>query len=204
MLRIIRELKHVSSGNATTNFVVENVIMDSDPEAEISKELGCRPVLIDAKPVCASARERLWWLNFNLHAQQGEVLQKGSTRNELKLVEDPDKVNIWDVGWKPISSFKDSLPTVQGWRTWAAMPGDPRGIKMHLWPSKEGHPRSADAIARWENDHWSSAITFYEEYSMAQKGKALRCVCPTETERLLGSQPIGRIQRFVTPTKTTG
>ena len=102
MLRIIRELKHVSGGKVPTKFVVENVIMDGGPEDEITEELGCRPVLIDAKPVCASARERLWWMNFQLTANQGEVLDKGPRRNELKLVEDKGRLNVWDIGWGPL------------------------------------------------------------------------------------------------------
>ncbi len=60
---------------------------------------------------------------------------------------------------------------------------------MSKWPSREGHPRSKAAIERWEEDSWSSAITFYEDFNMPVRkvnGKLeRRVVSPIETERLL-------------------
>ena len=60
---------------------------------------------------------------------------------------------------------------------------DPRGI----------HIRSKEAIARWEQDKWSSAITFYEEKNMAQCLKPAtaetqnkRVISLTEAEGLFG------------------
>ena len=63
-------------------------------------------------------------------------------------------------------------------------PKDPRGI----------HIRSKEAIARFEQDKWSSAITFYEEKNMAQRNtksatadaQDRRVISATEAERLLG------------------
>ena len=76
------------------------------------------------------------------------------------------------------------MPTLQGWRTWDKQPNDPRGI----------HIRSKEAISRWEQDKWSSAITFYEEKNMAQSkittatadAQNMWVISPTEAERLLG------------------
>ena len=163
-------------------------MMDDEPEDIISHELGCRPVKIGAGPVCASARDRLFWLNFPMDKHTGEQLAKGPRRDELTLQQDPEKLNFWDEGWGPTSSFKQSMPTVQGWNAWTKQPPDPRGIKV----------RSEEAKQRWKDDKWSTAITFYEDWSLAQEkvptkkdsqNKPIysrRHVSPTETERLLG------------------
>ena len=163
-------------------------MMDDEPEGTISHELGCRPVKIGAGLVCASARDRLCWLNFTMNKQEGEDLQKGKRRDELTLKQDPEKLKFWDEGWEPTKAFKNSMPTIQGWSAWSKQPPDPRGIKV----------RSEKAKQRLKEDKWSTAISFYEDWSLAQekvarkkdeKGKPLyqlRHVSPTETERLLG------------------
>ena len=114
LLRVIRELKKVAGGRIRIYHAIENVMMDDEPEDTISHELGCRPVKIGAGPVCASARDRLFWLNFTMNKQEGEELQKGKRRDELTLKQDPEKLNFWDEGWGPTQASKASKPTVQG------------------------------------------------------------------------------------------
>ena len=185
---MIRELKKVARGRIRIYHAIENVMMDDEPEDTISHELGCCPMKIGEGPVCASARDRLFWLNFTMNKQEGEDLQKGKRRDELTLKQDPEKLKFWDEGWGPTKAFKNSMPTVQGWSAWSKQPPDPRGIKV----------RSGEAKQRWKEDKWSTAITFYEDWSLAQEKVAskkdekgqplyqLRHVSPTETERLLG------------------
>ena len=180
IIRILGELKKAAAGVLRVLFAVENVMMDPDPESVITEKLGCRPVKISAGQVCAANRDRLFWCNFPIEPGEGESMTKNKHRNELTMKKNLDKLNIWDKGWGAPPNFRGSLPTVQGWKTWNSQPRDPRGITV----------RSKDAIKRWENDKFSTAITFYEDYNMAYRlkdGKAdQRHVSPTETERLLG------------------
>ena len=111
-------------------------------------------------------------------------MTKGPVRNELILEPNPERVDSWDEGWGPTELFGGTMPPVQGWQTWSKQPKDPRGI----------HIRSKEAIARWEQDKWSSAITFYEEKNMAQcitksataDAQNELVISPTKAERLLG------------------
>ena len=122
LVRVIRELRKAARGRIKIDHAIENVMMDDEPEDIISHELGCRPVKIGAGPVCASARDRLFWLNFPMDERAGERLAKGPRRDELTLQQDPQKLNFWDEGWGPTSSFKQSMPTVQGWNAWTKQP----------------------------------------------------------------------------------
>lgn len=45
-------------------FFLENVVMKTDWEYEISKKLGCMPVLINSALVSAQVRKRLYWTNI--------------------------------------------------------------------------------------------------------------------------------------------
>ena len=105
---------------------------------------------------------------------------KNKKRNSLTLANNPKKLDFWDEGWSRPPSFRGHLPTLQGWSAWSRQPSDPNGIKV----------RSKEAISRWRDDNWSSAITFYEDYNMAfktrQGKKEYRVISPTEAERLLG------------------
>ena len=134
-------------------------MMDKEPESIISEHLGDRAIKISASPVCASGRHRLFWFDFERQPFEDETLNKGHVRNELILEPNPERVVSLDEGWGPTNLCDGTMPTVQGWKTWNMQPKDPRGI----------HIRSKEAIARFEQDKWSSAITFYEEKNMAQR-----------------------------------
>ena len=159
-------------------------MMDKEPESIISEHLGDRATKISPSPVCAAGRDRLFWFDFDLQPLEDETLTKGPVRNELIMEPNPERVDFWDEGWGPTELFDGTMPTVQGWQTWSKQPKDPCGI----------HIRSKEAIARWEQDTWSSAITFYEEKNMAQcmlkpataETQNERVISLTEAERLLG------------------
>ena len=95
--------------------IIENVIMDEDPENTISEYLAERPTKIPAGPVCAANRDRLFWLDFSVSPMPGERLEKGTQRNVLTLVEDSHKCDIWDEGWDLFHSSKGTfLPYKDG------------------------------------------------------------------------------------------
>ena len=52
--------------------------MDSEPEDTISKEMGGRPTKIPAGPVCASNRDRLFWIDFTI-----TPLEEEKRKNEI-------------------------------------------------------------------------------------------------------------------------
>jgi site-specific DNA-cytosine methylase len=183
LTRILELMKRAAGNSIPVKHIVENVMMDAEPENIISEHLGERATKISASPVCAAGRDRLFWFDFQLQPLEDESLIKGTTRNELILEPDAERLDFWDEGWGPTQQFDGTMPTVQGWQTWTKQPKDPRGI----------HIRSKEAIARWEQDKWSSAITFYEEKNMAlclepatAETENLRVISPTEAERLLG------------------
>ena len=89
LVRILSDLRKAAAGKTRIAFCVENVMMDPEPKEQISSELGCRPVKISAGPVCASNRDRLFWLNFPIVPTKGETLRKDKVQNELTLVKDP-------------------------------------------------------------------------------------------------------------------
>ena len=108
---------------------------------------------------------------------------------ELKMAPLGSRLTFWDKGSGSGPDFKGSRPTMQGWRSWDREPPDARGINIG----------SNEAIARWKEDKWSSAIAFYESYNMAHKigsgtaenhSPSQRVISASEGERLLGF-PVG-------------
>ena len=186
LVRILGVIQQEAGTTIPDRHIVENVMMDDRPEDAISKELKGRPTKTAAGPVCASNRDRHFWVDFNITPLEGERLLKGTRWHELVLKPNKQRLDFWDEGWGPSPSFKGSMPTMQGWQDWSSRPRDPGAIDVH----------SADAINRLAHDKHSSAITFYESYDIAYKGDALeadtpqekdiRVISPTEGERLLG------------------
>ena len=129
LTRVLRTVKQANHGHILTKVVVENVLMDKDPESVISEKLGCRATKIGATPVCGATRDRLFWFDFPIAAESGEVLIRGKHQNELRLQKDPQRLAFWDEGWTSHPSFNGHIPTLQGWGSWSQEPPDPRGIK---------------------------------------------------------------------------
>ena len=148
LTRILELVKRAAGSKIALKHIVENVMMDKEPEHIISEHLGDRATEISASPVAAAGRDRLFWFDFELQPLEDETLLKGTTRNEFILEPNPERVDFWDEGWGPTDLFDGTTPTLQGWRTWDKQPNDPRGI----------HIRSKETISRWEQDKWSSAI----------------------------------------------
>ena len=177
--------------------IVENVVMDKDPETDISDALGGRPTLIEAGSVCGATRPRLFWTNFEIRPTAGEVLERTGNRNKLKLVPTPmaQKLDFWDEGWGPHPNFRHNYPCIVGWEYRSAEPRDPRGK----------YDASAKALERWKEDHWATGIRFYEDVNMAWSKTAegiSRPASPTECERMLGfppkwTEPAGPIPGYV-------
>ena len=47
-------------------YIIECVVMGDGPRKGVSETLGARPTVIDAAPVCAAGRKRLFWFNFEI------------------------------------------------------------------------------------------------------------------------------------------
>ena len=130
LIRILELVKRAAGDSISVRHTVENVMMDKEPEDIISQHLGERATKIAASPVCAAGRDRLFWIDFQLQPLEDETLIEGSTRNELILEPDPERIDFWDEGWGPTQSFDGTMPTLQGWQTWTREPKDPRGIHI--------------------------------------------------------------------------
>ena len=111
LTRILALVRKHASGKLQVKFIVENVIMDQEPEDIISNELGCRPIKVGAGPACAAGRDRLFWVNFPVQASSHEVFTSGSKRNELTLQQNDDKYSFGDPGRGPSKDFRLSMPT---------------------------------------------------------------------------------------------
>ena len=56
--RILELVRQAAGGKIIVRHIIENVIMDEDPEHTISEYLAGRPTKIPAGPVCAAHRDR--------------------------------------------------------------------------------------------------------------------------------------------------
>ena len=54
---------------------------------------------------------------FPVKPSSKEVMTTGIKRNELTLEQNPQKLEFWDPGCGPAKDLRDSMPTVQGWRS---------------------------------------------------------------------------------------
>ena len=114
-VRVLREVRQAASGAFTVAFIVENVMMDPDPERTIGDNLQCRAVKIGAGPVCPATRDRLFWCNFQIKTQEGETLQNGPMLDEFFLKKTKDRLtDFWDKGWSEPPNFRGNIPTLQG------------------------------------------------------------------------------------------
>ena len=112
--RILELVRQTAGRRIPVKHIIENVMMDKDPEHTISHHLAGRPTKIPAGPVCVASRDRCFELFFSIEPFQDETLTIGTRRNELAMVEDPLKCNFWDKGWGPTPSFMGHIPTFQG------------------------------------------------------------------------------------------
>ena len=98
LTRILELVKRAAGTKIPVKHIVENVMMDKEPESIISEHLGDRATRISASPVCAAGRDKLFWFDFDLQPLVDETLTKGPVRNELILEPNPERE--WFLGTK--------------------------------------------------------------------------------------------------------
>ena len=66
--------------------IVEHDLMDKEPEDIIPEQMGDRPAKIPAGPVCASIRDRLFWIDLTITPLEGgnQGKRKSQKRTCLK------------------------------------------------------------------------------------------------------------------------
>ena len=115
LTRILELVKRAAGSTISVKHIVENGMMDKEPESIISEHLGDRATKISASPVCAAARDRLFWFDFELQPFEDETLNKGHVRNELILEPNPESIDFWDEGWvQQIYSMEPCQPSRDG------------------------------------------------------------------------------------------
>ncbi len=62
--------------NVPVLIIIENVVMQVPPMLTISQTLGCRPTRVAASRVCAAARNRLFWTDFEIIPDSCETLER--------------------------------------------------------------------------------------------------------------------------------
>ena len=79
MKRVI-DLIHENAGtDIPVRHIVEIVLMDREPDNIISDKMGGRPTKNPAGPVCASNRDRLFWIDFTNAPFEGETWKKDNS-----------------------------------------------------------------------------------------------------------------------------
>ena len=96
-LQIIEWIRRHAKG-VPVNFMVENTMMDNEAIDEVSSALHCKPWLIDAKEVLACSRPRLYWINWDILAVEGEAITHHERWSCITLKYNNDKMNILDNG----------------------------------------------------------------------------------------------------------
>ena len=120
--RILAIVRQAAGRRIVVRHIIENVIMDEDPENTISEYLAGRPTKIPAGPVCAAGWDRLFYPYFPIYAEKGETLLNTARYNELLLAPLGSHLSFWDDGWGPGPDFKGLMPTLQGCRNWEREP----------------------------------------------------------------------------------
>ena len=65
----------VQETQCPVRILVENPMMDVEAAKEISAELGCIPLRINAKAVSAAARDRLYWVDSEFIREERETVK---------------------------------------------------------------------------------------------------------------------------------
>eukprot|EP00969_Alexandrium_andersonii_P034466 1508152-Alexandrium_andersonii.AAC.1 len=66
--------------------------MDAEAAREISSELGCVPIRVNAKHLSAAARNRLYWMDSEFAPQSGESVRPREWHVQVELAEDPGRL----------------------------------------------------------------------------------------------------------------
>ena len=64
-------MHEIAGTDIPVRHIVENVFVDREPEDISSEQMGGRPTKIPAGPVCASNRDRLFWIDFTITPLEG-------------------------------------------------------------------------------------------------------------------------------------
>ena len=171
-------IQKVAPGQLRVYKIVENVVMQKQPQQHLTDILGGIPTLIDAKQTCPASRPRLFWTDFEITQLPAEILTKKPLQNELKMDWTMHRQYFFDDGWSGHESFNGNYHCIVGWEQKSERPRDPRGIET----------ASPEAISRWTADKWATGVRFYEDEALAWKdgGSKSRVISPTECERCLG------------------
>ena len=172
--RIHRLCKSRFSG--MTALMVENVYsMTAEARDEFSTVLGVKPVLIMASDLTWVRRPRLYWIDWEILAQEGEKLTDEGSFLRWKFPDSRQPHGHWvDEGWT--HHGEDCLPTFTRALPRRSAPLQPAGLSS----------ASQEARDRWVKDRFQFQVYQYENQHLLWKGDNWRLPSVVERERLMG------------------
>ena len=91
-------------------FLIEGEMMDSAAMDQISMALSCAPMRIQAGEICNTARDRLYWFNWEFMPEQGEFVDHRGRYSMVHLAS-PSTSQVWiEKGWEVHKDFPGKFP----------------------------------------------------------------------------------------------
>ena len=94
LTRILELVTKAANNDIMVQDIVENVIMDPEPEDIVSEKLDSRSTKIPASPACAAGRDRLLWIDFNFNTLPGETTEQKRPSQHTTLLRKPREAQL--------------------------------------------------------------------------------------------------------------
>ena len=190
MPRIFKDLRETFACPVYT--FVENVFsMTEANRNSFSDTLGVEPILMDCTAFTRCRRPRLFWVDWEVQAREGEVLKEHSRYREW-IFPPHEYDKMWWLDELCVCESDAMLPTFTRALPRKTPPKRPAGLQG----------ASQSAIDRWQADLYRFQVYQYEARNLVKKPDGtLRVPSLTERERLMGF-PTGYISSGIS-TKLT-
>ena len=179
LVRIIREIRQVYGFRFDVRFVAENVSsMDREAEQEMSKALGCKPLLFDSADSMPIHRPRFCWTNATWVDLCDVTWEEKDNWVRIFLTHAYPRLDQWLTQGAEWPGFAEGvvLPTAMKAIKRSSPPPAPAGLEKSSW----------DTVMRWKADDHRYPPYQYADKFVVWVGERWRLIDASERELLHG------------------
>ena len=149
--------------NIPVRHLVENTDMDYEPMDQVSAALNTKPWFVNAGPILACTRPRLYWVDWEVLPDENEKVTHKEHFSVLELAEVEGKLDILENGWHRHDRLGKNFRCATGYRPANNPPVKPVGLSSASHKAKQ----------RWRGDGCATQVYHYEDHALVWPSRAI-------------------------------